>query len=179
MVHTSLKEYPEAKKVLDEAEKLDPKVDWIYLARAQLLMAEKSDVKKAEEQLDKAVALNPKRSITYIYRAMGKATDECWKAAVADASKAIEVDPKNRDAYTLRGVLRALGLNELKEGAADLDKALELNPEHSQAKNNRAQLRNLGYNGPSRHTSPTRKRGMTVHPRLRVGLVWLWLRSGQ
>ena len=64
---------------------------------------------------------------------------------VEDSTKAIEVDPKNPDAYACRGVLRALGLNELKEGAADLDKALELNPEHSQAKTNRAQLRNLGY----------------------------------
>ncbi|MBL8698817.1 MAG: PEP-CTERM system TPR-repeat protein PrsT [Alphaproteobacteria bacterium] len=59
--------------------------------------------------------------------------------AIAQATKAIEVDPKSADAHVLRGEQRR-ATNDLAAARADFDKAVELSPRHVGALLSRADL---------------------------------------
>ena len=60
------------------------------------------------------------RGKTYFY-------DKNYPAAVADATRAIEIDPTLASAYNLRGIaLRHMG--DPRKALADLDRAVELAP---------------------------------------------------
>jgi len=72
----------------------------------------------------------------HIYRGFSWEGKGNLNKAIADYSKAIEVDPKDTAAYTLRGV--AWGKKaEYDKAIADYTKALEINPKFAKAYNNR------------------------------------------
>ena len=56
---------------------------------------------------------------------MAKQQLEAYEDAINDCSKIIEINPKNLDAYFLRGVLR-IEHGQLEAGCLDLSKAGEL-----------------------------------------------------
>ena len=60
--------------------------------------------------------------------------------AMVDFDKAIELDPKNADAYAERGNTKFL-YDRGDEGRSDIDKAIEINPKHAKAYCYRAALR--------------------------------------
>ena len=53
------------------------------------------------------------------------------KEAIADYDKAIELNPKDAQAYNNRGVAKKM-LKQYKEAIADYDKAIELNPKYAE-----------------------------------------------
>lgn len=90
------------------------------------------------EELDRAIALDPKSSDAYLSRGIGKyyvpgifggGTD----AALEDIRKAIELNPKSDQAYLWMGIaLRKAGRNV--EARDAITKALKLNPQRVWAK---------------------------------------------
>ena len=50
-----------------------------------------------------------------------------YKGAISDFDKAIELNPKDADAYICRGTAKAI-LNDYKGAILDYDKYIELNP---------------------------------------------------
>jgi tetratricopeptide (TPR) repeat protein len=94
--------------------------------------------KRAKDNIDKAIAKDPKSSMAYMSRGVGNyylpaALGGGPELAVADFRKAIELDAKNAEAWMWLG----LGLRkENKDGEARqaLQKSLELNPRRVWAK---------------------------------------------
>jgi Flp pilus assembly protein TadD len=88
--------------------------------------------KRAQDSIEKAVALDPKSSLAYMSRGVGHyyipaALGGGFELAVADFRKAIELDPKNADAWLWLG----LGLrkqNKNAEARQAFTKSLELDP---------------------------------------------------
>jgi len=88
--------------------------------------------RKAQEELDRAVALDPKSSDVYLSRGIGKYYLPAMfgggvEAALEDLRKAAELNPKNDQAYLWQGIaLRKANRN--REARAALGQALKLNP---------------------------------------------------
>ena len=94
--------------------------------------------KRARDAIDKAVMLDPKSSMAYMARGVGNyylpaALGGGFELAVADFRKAIELDPKNADAWLWLGMgLRKLNKNS--EAREAFTKSLELNPRRNWTK---------------------------------------------
>jgi tetratricopeptide (TPR) repeat protein len=94
--------------------------------------------KRARDAIDKAVALDPKSSLAYMARGVGNyyippAFGGGPDLAIADFRKALDLDPKNADAW----LWLALGLrkeNKNAEARQALSKSLEFNPRRVWAK---------------------------------------------
>lgn len=90
------------------------------------------------EELDRAVALDPKNSDVYVSRGIGKYYLPAMfgggaEAAIEDLRKAIELDPKNDQAYLWQGVVLRKA-NRNREARAALAEAVKLNPQRVWAK---------------------------------------------
>ena len=72
----------------------------------------------------------------YFERGNSKYGLEDYKGAVADYSKAIELNPNYSEAYVNRGISKYV-LQDYQGAIADYSKAIELNPNLSEAYNNR------------------------------------------
>jgi tetratricopeptide (TPR) repeat protein len=79
--------------------------------------------------LDELLAVQPQHIGALENRAKAKTTlrNPDWRGAVADATRVIDLDPRQAGAYAIRGRGRA-GLNDLPGALRDLNRALELNP---------------------------------------------------
>ena len=94
--------------------------------------------KRARDAIDKAVALDPKSSLAYMARGVGNyyippAFGGGPELAIADFRKALDLDPRNADAW----LWLALGLrkeNKNAEARQALSKSLEFNPRRVWAK---------------------------------------------
>jgi tetratricopeptide (TPR) repeat protein len=62
----------------------------------------------------------------------------------ADYNQAIELNPKDAEAYNNRGVLKQTNIHDIQGALADYNKAIELNPQHAYAYYNRGLIK--GYN---------------------------------
>jgi tetratricopeptide (TPR) repeat protein len=91
-----------------------------------------SYAKRARDAIDKAVALDPKSSMAYMARGVGNyyipaALGGGFGLATADFRKAIDLDPRNADAWLWLGMsLRKENKNA--EARQAFSKSLELNP---------------------------------------------------
>jgi tetratricopeptide (TPR) repeat protein len=102
------------------------------------VLAGLSYAKRARDAIDKAIALDPKSSMAYMARGVGNyyipaALGGGFELAVADFRKAIELDPKNADAWLWLG----MGLrkeNKNSEARQAFSKSLELNPSRAWTK---------------------------------------------
>jgi tetratricopeptide (TPR) repeat protein len=96
------------------------------------VLAGLSYAKRARDAIDKAVSLDPKASMAYMARGVGNyyipaALGGGFELAVADFRKAVELDPKNADAWLWLGMgLRKQTKNA--EARQAFTKSLELNP---------------------------------------------------
>ena len=91
--------------LFDKVIRREPNFSFAYAGRAQA-KAEFDDVKGAEEDLTKAIALNPGYYWHYIDRGKLRLILENDRpGALADFSKAIEIDPKNFLGYVYRAGL--------------------------------------------------------------------------
>jgi tetratricopeptide (TPR) repeat protein len=101
------------------------------------VLAGLSYAKRARDAIDKAVALDPKSSMAYMARGVGNyyipaALGGGFSLATADFRKAIELDPKNADAWLWLGMsLRKENKNA--EARQAFSKSLELNAKRTWA----------------------------------------------
>ena len=76
-------------------------------------------------------------------------TEKYWKGdyqgAVADYTKAIDINPQNSNAYSNRGAAKH-DLKDYQGAIADWNKAIEINPQNADAYSNRGVARELANN---------------------------------
>jgi len=94
--------------------------------------------KRAKDAIDKAIAKDPKSSPAYMARGVGNyylpaALGGGMDVAIADFRKAIDLDPRNADAYLWLG-LTLRKQNKDAEARQAFQKSLELNPRRVWAK---------------------------------------------
>ena len=101
------------------------------------VLAGLSYAKRARDAIDKAVAMDPKSSMGYMARGVGNyyipaGLGGGFELATADFRKAIELDPKNADAWLWLGMsLRKVNKNA--EARQAFSRSLELNPKRGWA----------------------------------------------
>ena len=98
----------------------------VYRGRG-LARAELGKYPGAIEDFTKALELQPS-SVVFAYRGWTHLVVDAPKLALRDFELAIELDPKNADAYNGRGFARVT-LGRVREGVADAAEALRLGPE--------------------------------------------------
>ena len=127
-------------KAAEQAVSLKPQVAEYYRVLGTLcgqvvpanVLAGLSYAKRARDAIDKAVSLDPKSSMAYMARGVGNyyipsALGGGFGLATADFRKAIDLDPKNADAWLWLGMsLRKENKNA--EARQAFTKSLELNP---------------------------------------------------
>jgi tetratricopeptide (TPR) repeat protein len=127
-------------KAAEQAVSLKPQVAEYYRVLGTLcgqvvpanVLAGLSYAKRARDAIDKAVALDPKSSMAYMARGVGNyyipaALGGGFELAITDFRKAIDLDPKNADAWLWLGMsLRKENKNA--DARQAFSKSLELNP---------------------------------------------------
>jgi len=99
----------------------------------------------------------------YFYSAYEKGNQNDHYGAIADYTKAIEINPNNADAYTNRGVVK-YDLKDSSGAIADHTKAIEINPNFADAYNNRGVAKYFaGLDGCS-DLMKAKSLGYNVHP---------------
>jgi len=101
-----------------------------------LAYAELGERKRAIEDYDKAIELNPDFAEAYYNRGIAYAKQQKYNEAIKDFDKAIELNPNLAEAYIGRGVTYA-EQQKYNEAIKDFDKAIELNPDDAEAYGNR------------------------------------------
>lgn len=125
-----MKRYEDAINVYDKIIELEPTLDWPYHNRGMLYDKLKDSLLKALDGLPRG---SPDR---------GRLNDKLkgkYKQAIADYTKAIEINPRYADAYNSRGLAYA-SRNDFSHAETDLSHALEINPWLVGAYNNRGFL---------------------------------------
>lgn len=93
-------------------------------------MAEKPD--RALAAQDNAVRLAPDNVDYLIDRAVTKANANQLRDAVADLSRALQIDPRKYEALTLRATAYRL-LGDAGKASADIEQAIRVNPDYPEA----------------------------------------------
>ncbi|MCO5168949.1 MAG: tetratricopeptide repeat protein [Planctomycetes bacterium] len=125
---------------LDRAVALDPSDPVAWSARAGLYFEEQVWALAAAE-LDRALAIDPERSSDLGERAFALAhVETAHDRALADAERALELDPFDARAYTARGYVRN-ARGDIPGALADLSRAIELDPADSSPWGARARVR--------------------------------------
>jgi tetratricopeptide (TPR) repeat protein len=101
---------------------------------------EQKQYKKAVQLLDEHIKANPADREAYVLRGRSNAALQKVELAIADYSKAIELNPKLSIPYSFRGRIYARNPSTWKEALADLDKCIELNPKANLARIARGEL---------------------------------------
>uniref|UniRef100_B0T2F8 Tetratricopeptide TPR_2 repeat protein n=1 Tax=Caulobacter sp. (strain K31) TaxID=366602 RepID=B0T2F8_CAUSK len=128
-----------AKVEIDRALELKPSAQ-AYLARAEMTPDDQRDAALAD--IDKALALEPKSSFTYVARARMRGRWKQPDLAMADAEKALELWPENFAARLIRYQLNQdSGHYDL--AIKDLDNLIARRPDEAMLLNNRCWTRAL------------------------------------
>jgi tetratricopeptide (TPR) repeat protein len=89
-----------------------------------------------------AVSQNPQPTATnYISSAIDKYRRQDFQGALADINRAIQLDPKNAQAYDVRGVFKASELQDIQGALADYNRSIQLDPNYVGAYINRGNLK--------------------------------------
>lgn len=94
----------------------------VDLYNAGMIKYDAGNYKKAIEDFDKAIELDPKNAEIYNERAAAKHGLKDYSWAIADYSTSIELEPTNARTYNSRW-LWELYINQKEAGCADLKKA--------------------------------------------------------
>jgi tetratricopeptide (TPR) repeat protein len=98
----------------------------------------KGELVLAFSYFSKAINTAPDFATAYYERAIINGRLNLYHQAIADFSRAIELDPQDGAAYHNRGLASAKGLKKYNDAIADFTKAIELTPEFAEAYDNRA-----------------------------------------
>lgn len=136
--------YEKALAILDQAEKKNPSCAEVYRLRA-FVMYERSGGSDTGvvSQLDRALVLDPRCASAYALRGLVNAG--CPQIAVADFTKAIQLEPHLKQAHVLRAVAY-FEISNYVAAVRDATRAIELDPDDGDAFAARA----LGYVGQGR-----------------------------
>jgi len=103
------------------------------------------DVKAGERSiialLTKAINLNPKNSFAYFLRGVTYYKLYQYKLALMDYNQAISLNPKYKESYKARAILKAYCLNDVKGGLTDISQVIALDPKDVNAYNIRSILK--------------------------------------
>jgi tetratricopeptide (TPR) repeat protein len=89
-----------------------------------------------------AVSQNSQPTATnYISSAIEKYKRQDYQGALADINRAIQIDPKNAQAYDVRGVFKASELQDTQGALADYNRSIQLDPNYVGAYINRGNLK--------------------------------------
>lgn len=83
---------------------------------------------------------NSKDAQIYVQRGVVRWKKQDFDGALADLTRALQLDPKSSDAYNTRGLVKA-SKRDVEGSIADFNKALELNPRNASALNNLGTIR--------------------------------------
>jgi tetratricopeptide (TPR) repeat protein len=128
--------------------KPDLKHEWAAGA-AGAAAFDREDWKEAYTHFDAVIQEDPNIGAAYYNRALARvavahdgtldmqhlskgAPESAYKASIADLNHAIELDPKNADAYMWRGIFHK-ATNDWKSAIADADQAAALDPQWKDA----------------------------------------------
>jgi serine/threonine protein kinase/tetratricopeptide (TPR) repeat protein len=117
--------FPEVIEAFDRYLEAGKPLESVYRGRG-LAKSELGKYPGAIEDFTKALELQPTSSVQ-AYRGWMHVVCEAPKLAERDFQLAIELDPKNSDAYAGRGFVRAIA-KQSREAIADADEALRLGP---------------------------------------------------
>ena len=95
--------------------------------RRGILLHREGDYKKAIEQYDKAIEMDPKNDAACYARGLAKEALGNYQGAIEDYSKVIEINPKDAVAYYARGLAKE-ALDNYQGAIEDYNKAIEINP---------------------------------------------------
>lgn len=113
----------------------EPPSDYQRLLRQAKQALDGEDYDEALARADEAIALRPGLAKAYLYRGIAKKLSRGRSKALADFSKAIELDPLSVDAYLFRADCH---LGRTEPALKDYDKVLELDPLNVSAYEGRA-----------------------------------------
>lgn len=138
VAYTELNDDAQTLKDLDAAIRADPGYADAYLEKG-VLYSSQERYEEARRQIDKAIALNPGAAHYYTQRAMATSMpaydsgdeDALWEA-VQYMDMAIELDPKNAEAYFDRGLIYGV-LGESRKELADFSTTIALDPNFTSA----------------------------------------------
>jgi tetratricopeptide (TPR) repeat protein/tRNA A-37 threonylcarbamoyl transferase component Bud32 len=122
-------------RALEQDENVVPA--YVGLARCSMCDGRSED---ALGYLDKAVNLAPADALPYLVRGQLWLYEEEGDKAMADLTRAIELDPDSGEAYFWRGAAANYPLEDYEQAYADLSKAIELAPDLHQAYLMRGQI---------------------------------------
>jgi tetratricopeptide (TPR) repeat protein len=128
-----------AVELLDKALRINPQNANAWAARATALR-KLGDFQRAIQDATKAIEIDPKFADAYCQRAFAyqqSQLDNRVDQSLADASKAIELNPTSPLSFIIRGNAR-LELKQYDGAVADFTKAIQLNPRSYSAYGNRA-----------------------------------------
>ena len=101
---------------------LEPENDGVLSALGAVLAQQRDDA-QALTHLDKAIELNNSEISTYVCRAEIRLRRNEFEAAVEDLSRAIELDPQEKDAGANRARAMVLGIHQMIEAQKARDTA--------------------------------------------------------
>lgn len=140
-----LQQYGEAARrfeALAQAVKSGPKFKAELLAQAAQGWMQDNNPERADDVLTAAVGLNPEDPDLWIDRGLARAGFRSYRPAIADFTRALELDPDLTEAYTFRAAAHRY-LEEPDAAATDIDRALALDSLNPDALLERGILRRL------------------------------------
>src|SRR5437763_8310728 len=121
-----MKDFAGARKYYEEALKLEPNGQYAREAKEALRkLKKKPDDRQASQP-------NLKEANAYSNRGIAKQAQGDLSGAIADYTRAIELDPKYTKAYTNRGIAKE-DKGDMDGAMADYTRAIELNQKHTHA----------------------------------------------
>lgn len=106
---------------------LKPKNDAAFVERARCLFLSSDDSKDEERILAEKLKTITDKDLAK--KAVSTEVLSRRRKAIADATQAITLNPKNANAFNIRGLIKSsLGTKDRAEAIADYDKAIELDP---------------------------------------------------
>ena len=144
-----LEDYTSAQNDMNEAIKMNPKLERAYFGRA-VCRFELKDFKTAEEDMKVFIEKDSTTAMAYNYLAGCRFMQQDYKGALENYDRVVKLDPKYPNIYTNRGMMRHY-MNDMKGALEDYNKALEIDPDNATAYNNRggATLNQLDFKGAS------------------------------
>ena len=127
--YESLKDYERAIKDFIKAVELNPKDEWAYSSLGLIYEHTEKNYEAAIEYFSKSIEINPS-AWKYSFRSDVYKKMKDYDHAIADLTRAIELEPNNNHYYFSRALIYHYNLNDYERALADFDKVIQLAPDN-------------------------------------------------